>query len=694
MKFCKSLLQRIAAFFITSLIVFSLVFPFLPIVPVFADSETLIMDDTAIEEDLAGLDFSKYPKNPFGTPSIFSFQEYCYSDDVFNQEYYALYVYVYNPACKTFVGFTGASSVLMANEYATNEDGSFAPGDSGALVVAGYKSFALKLCSAMQGANENLFVKFRVMNVGEILSNVKKMETGGYVRRYDVAEIQLFEIGAENATGYPVTGGDVDRGGRTYFFNGYSKGFGAGAEIQSTLRSDWSDFGVVDLEVAHTSYKTGTSAAGKYHQNELQTVYFSVDNRLINEYGRLQKIAAQWYEYKMTPSIVASAEIYEKLLPYVGVSIDDFSAGGGHGGGGGSWASLSTRTTSTEINTDLPYTIYALNRIVGNLASPPVDYYYDYSWNAFLGLSSTGNTYSSHIENILRMLFEVPQGIGVNSYTISGETVLNAAKTYDDIADVVQTLPIKDGTVPADCFLSEVDEGRTFGYNKREFDADCVDDQWNLLSYADTHNGWQEFWDFGFGWHEGLDETLSGVAPIYTVSSSDMAQEDDEALSKALYINESDVAAFRDYYAQETAITSEYPQGKSVVLFRFAATDYYAAPLTIYTSDLKTLVSNENNVQAEVRQGTAFLDFEMISLTFDKDGTQTVLGVVSSPIDFIGDYTPAQNVGCSDADIKKIFAILVILLFAAVVIWIIKKISNASTAHKANAAYRATRKKK
>lgn len=681
MKFCKSLLQRIAAFFITSLIVFSLVFPFLPIVPVFADSETLIMDDTAIEEDLAGLDFSKYPKNPFGTPSIFSFQEYCYSDDVFNQEHYALYVYVYNPACKTFVGFTGASSVLMANEYATNEDGSFAPGDSGALVVAGYKSFALKLCSAMQGANENLFVKFRVMNVGEILSNVKKMEKGGYVRRYDVAEIQLFEIGAENAMGYPVTGGDVNRGGRTYFFNGYSKGFGAGAEIQSTLRSDWSDFGVVDLEVAHTSYKTGTSAAGKYHQNELQTVYFSVDNRLINEYGRLQKIAAQWYEYKMTPSIVASAEIYEKLLPYVGLSIskpeDGDHAVGGEGGG--SWEA------------EDPF-LFIFEDAAPALPYPKI--ITSYAWGISSGIHKLQNVAFEfeidYAEDVLKMLFCAPEGLDVNSYTITGESLIDAAKTFAGKDNSGSTLPIKDGTVPADCFLSEVDEGRTFGYNKREFDADCVDDQWNLLSYADTHNWWQEFWDFGFGWHEGLDETLSGVAPIYTVSSSDMAQEDDEALSKALYIDESDVAAFRDYYAQETAITSEYPQGKSVVLFRFAATDYFSAPLVMYDTAIDDYVVGDK----EVRQGTAFLDFEMISLTFDKDGTQTVLGVVSSPIDFIGDYTPAQNVGCSDADIKKIFAILVIVLFAAVVIWIIKKISNASTAHKANAAYRATRKKK
>ena len=55
-------------------------------------------DKTKVEDDLADVNFANYPKDENGTPQIFEVIEYCYSDNVFRQSNYGLYIYVYNPA--------------------------------------------------------------------------------------------------------------------------------------------------------------------------------------------------------------------------------------------------------------------------------------------------------------------------------------------------------------------------------------------------------------------------------------------------------------------------------------------------------------------------------------------------------------------------------------------------------------------
>ena len=511
-RYFKKWIGRIAAAFVSLLLVLSWSLPMTPKVSAFADA-ALALDSTTIESDLKDIDLSQYPKDAKGTPKVYTMMEYSYSDNPFGRENFALYLYVYNPSCTAYAQLTGANVVNMASAYQTNEDGSFSETDSGALRIAEYRNFNLKYCGATTGDFENLFVKFRIMGLSGVLENAVKMDDSGRARQYDVAGIQLYKKGADNATDYQIAeGGKIDEGGRTYFFSGYAKGLGEGAESESTLEAWYEDLGVAHLNVEHTSYKTGVSAAGKYHQNEIQTVYFALDNRFMQTYGRLQKIAAQGYESKLTPSIVAETEIYNKLKEYVGVDI------------------------GTEYDETLPYSIHQIYNHIGSLASGSVSYEYSYAYNTKMNLVDT----CTYVETMLRLLFEATGD--VNAHTVKGEDVLAAAKAYGQGSG--ETLPIKDGTVPADCFI-EADEGRTTGYNYREFDADVVSDQWNLLAYDDTHSDWDKFWDYGFGGDKvNTDETLKGVLPIYEVKAADM-EKGDEELSSSLLIGQSDVSACR-----------------------------------------------------------------------------------------------------------------------------------------------------
>lgn len=663
----KKSIHKIAAAIMSALLVLIFLFPSMSATAprAWADSDQLTMDETAVEEDIKGIDYLLYPKIPGAEPKLYSFQEYAFSDDPFKQGNYALYIYVYNPSCTEYVQFNGASALNMASDYAREEDGTFALTSAGELTPTAYKNFSLKYCGATDGEKENLFVKFRLMNVGEILENVKAMDAQELERRYDVVGMQLFEQGADNATDYQITkGGRIDSGGRTYYFSGYAKGLSEFTEGQSSLTCRYEDLGTVDLDVYHTSYKTGVSSLGRGHQNELHTVYFSVDNRFLEAYGRLQKIAAQWYEYKLTPSIVASAEIYEKLLPYVGVDI-------------GVNAGDSARS-------DLPYKIrHEADLDVEDTITGVVPLY-DYTWNK----STVEGTavWSTYVETVIKLLFRTPKGENVNDYTVKGADVLEAAKTYAGVTNG-ETLPIKDGTVPADCFLGTVEDGRTRGYNFREFDADNVDDQWDLLSYNETHNGWDKFFDYFFSAPDNLDETILDIAPIYQVTDADVAIENDSELAATLLIDKGDAKKLRAFYKLETA------QNKSVFLFRFAATDYYADVLTVTDTETGKFVSdqfNDANINAELRQGTAFLDFEVISLTFNDNGALTVIGVCRSPIDFVGNYSPAvTGSGCKEA--RKLLAILPFVLIGGVVIYIIDTVNQR---HKLNTVYRSTKKKK
>lgn len=635
----------------------------------FADSTELTFDSSPVMEDLGDLDLSGFDPSLIAEPRLLSFMEYSFSDNVFQRDNYALYAYVFNPLGKRFVTFTGANVVNMASEYATSEDGSFAQKPNGAYTPTKYQNFSLKYCNASENG---WFVKFRVMGLEGVLANVAKMQTQSGERQYDLVGIQLHEVGQQNAVDYAIADVQgITRGGRTFIYTGFAKGYGTGAESKATLACRYEDLGVADLEVFHTSYKTGVSSAGKGHQNELHSVYFAVDNRFIEAYGRLQKIAAQWWEYKVVPSIVATSEIYNKLLPYVGVDIGE----------------------SKEVNKALPYSMFHVANFY--TSEGYLETTYDYSYNVNLNRIQENTFIYDYITNyqdtMLELLFEVPTDYEVNEWTVKGEEVLEAALAFESEDASGETLPVKDGNVAADCFTGEVDAGRTRGYNFREFDADNVDDQWDLLSYDDTHNDWDTFLDYGWWWNhpDNLDETLKDVAPIRTVAEKDLANVNNEAVAKALLIDKNDVAAFRAFHQTQTAL------GKTVVLFRFAATDYYAVPLTVKDIAANKNVSHEDDINAELRQGTAFLDFEIISLTFNKDGELTVIGAVCSPIDAMGDLSPAiVDGGCADFDPRKLFAIMIIVLVVVAVVGLIDKIGQANQRRKVNAIYKSTKKKK
>ena len=120
----------------------------------------------------------------------------------------------------------------------------------------------------------------------------------------------------------------------------------------------------------------------------------------------------------------------------------------------------------------------------------------------------------------------------------------------------------------------------------------------------------------------------------------------DKEVSERLLINPHDISALRDYYNEAITVdTSTADEEKIVVLFRFATSDYYSAAVDIIELGKGFLWSDKHTTgQAYRAWESVFLDFDIIQLSFQKDGAYTVIPAVSDPIDIVNAITPPVHI--------------------------------------------------
>ena len=317
----KKLITALTAVFLAVFSVFST--PLSAVVG-FADEETQTkttvknFDTTDIMEDLSDINSFNYPVNEYGVPEIIRFQEWCYSAKEFYNQYYGVYVYIYNPTCNPLREDYNFQKVNMATAY--DEAGE----------PTAYENIRLKYCSKTE---DYRFYKFRIADSEErkeMLERVKAYaEKHSGTRRYDMASLQLTH---ENDDTYNTTTKDYNWA-KTYYFTGYSKACGADGNAESTLKCNVEGLKTLKLKVNHTNWR-GNDTDGELKDNignnpsisceQVNTAYFSVPNEYFESYGGLQKIKAEWYEYVTKPIFVTSdTEAYTALKDYVGVNIGE-----------------------------------------------------------------------------------------------------------------------------------------------------------------------------------------------------------------------------------------------------------------------------------------------------------------------------------------------------------------------------------
>ena len=592
-------------------------------VPVGYAQEVGNLDQTDVMDDLftdGTYNILDYPYNRFGSLRLVNFAEYCYSYRDNTKDKYGLYIYVYNPQQLDIVANSGQNKIQIATAFDANHN------------AIKYEKFPLECVSVSQGDYYQLFYKFKVVGAEKLLDVLNSNK-----RRYFISGIELLESGNTNATEYGIGG--------AYVFSGYAKGYGPDVNAESTLACDVEEFETINLKVHHTNYRTGMSNLGNNHYNEVNTVYFSVPNRYFEEYGNLQKIAAEWWEYKTKMAVVtANEEFYNKILPYVGTQIGD--------GVTAPFSVYSGANSTVSMNGYITCRYqWSFNKYIGTTTSvlgPTGSYSTDYDAKIipYAFYSSTVN-----LDTVFDFLCKKVTAGSVESNVVQ-DWIYNYS---NDLGHGY--IDCNGRQISKDLFEEYVDEGRTMGYNNVEID---LGDTFDLDSYDSNHTWWDKLWDFGLSWPK-TDEEYKDIVPIKVLESGDLAGYKNDIASNLL-VNKEHVDALQRFY------NAEVLKGNKVVLFRFAKTDYYSAP-AVYTGYTGSIDQSD----AYVASQTVFLDFDILSLTFHKDGVYKVIPAVSDPIDIFNGFTPpdtGKDIGKSILSILLLIVLLVLLIICLP--WILK----------------------
>ena len=564
---------------------------------------------------------------------IVNFVEYCYSFKINMQSNYGLYLYFYNPGNIDIDTDSISNKVQLAVEYNSAKE----PID--------YEKFSLKYCSVSIGDYANLFYKFKILDPDKKI--ISRVESNA--RRYDVSGFELMTEGASNAKEYTIGG--------SYIFSGYAAGYGPDPTADDTLNCVVEDLETIELDVRNTMYRTETSIKGAGYQNQLDSVYFAVPKDFFERYGKLQRIKAEWYEFKTKDIIVTNHNsMYQAMNSYTGYRI----------------------TSPNLFNTSILYGYLSGGSQVGDM------WKYDWTYNGYWdsGYQDPTSYASFYKADSFYYLFYTSNDI--NEYNpradiveiggIASNELYQYILNYDETF-VSGTLPIKSGQISADLFASDIDSYRKvdnefgkiqYGYSYYDFDVDK--DLFNLLSYQD---GDPSFWDNLKNY--GIWDTIFGripdeigrpnISPIKIINSEDLLGSD-SVVSERLLINYHDVTRFKTYYNSNES-------DNEIVLFRFAATDYFSKDVIIKDN------SSGNHILDKAYRAweSVFLDFDIIQLTFNKDGVYKVIPAVSDPIDIVGPITPPSVLpgGCSDASnlLALILGVILLILLAPFLPYII-----------------------
>ena len=595
-------------------------------IAVFADSSDESVqskyENTNVLNNLKGstiggkeFDLEDYPHNSKGKPQVISFVEFCYSYYTEKQADYGLYIYVYNPQDVAFDMVTERNKIQLT--YGSK---------------ASYSQYTLEFINySTEAGYEGRFWKFKVILLDSQRAAILK-EVDDNSRVYKVSSI---ELSVKNVvTDYPCV--------QTYTYKGYALGYGSELAQSDKLSCKVDGFNkYLSLDVRSTYYRPDGSNGSENKQDTLHSVYFSVPNAIIDEYGEMTAVHATWLNAFTAPIIVTgNKEFYNGLLELVGK--------------------------------ESPETDYGLH-------SPTKGNY----WGGFfIGGCQYGFNYSATNElSKLNYVFYAENG-DADKYTLPAELLIGDSKSNKK--GWFETYTAKFGGLKVNNRYS----AELFDNVDSKFtDVTITDkDTFKLTSITSSQNLWQKMWG-----------TSTNYTNIYNMSAIQKVTMDDidNALSSSafcddFFIAETDYNDFRDY------VKAAKNKKETVYLFRYYQSEYFAVEL--HEGEYKTGLHmeqvgdmnmptygryfTETDTNAYLCQMWVQLDFDIIDLTFTKNGVETVIPVIMSPMDIAADGTSPLITTKDGISWWKIilgiiaFFVIVILLlkFAPAVVYVIGKV--------------------
>ena len=261
---------------------------------VLADLRSMTFDGEAFKVD----DFPKNTKDD--SVELLAINEVAFSASG-NHKDYALYVYLYNPSGQEFVFDNSLNSIMLGVTWDNRG------------VAQDYENFELELVDVCDAAGlENVYIKYRVKD--KLLSDGRLLvERLGADRIYAVSEVELLPVGSKTTQTFYV--------GNRYIFSGYDAGYGnVNTESNKTIVADLMH--TQKLEVHHMYYRTESSslssAAEPNHRNQMNAVYFAIDNKTLEKYDELYSVKAEWNEVELDNVVVTDdISFYNLMQPYL-----------------------------------------------------------------------------------------------------------------------------------------------------------------------------------------------------------------------------------------------------------------------------------------------------------------------------------------------------------------------------------------
>lgn len=576
-----------------------------------ADTDTPVdFSKTSVTDDLKSL--TEINDFKFLESGVCYFVEYGYSPIVeLRNKYFGLYVYFYNPLKLNINTSSIQNEVTLS--YTCNEQGQF----------DNYDSYRLIFCNK---SDDNKFYKFKI----DLAYNDNFINSKGE-RKYACGEIELVKNGDLTATTYKFGG--------VYTFTGTAKGFGVDENAESSLTQTKADLQTLELEVQSTYYRPkATNENG--NQSQVTSVYFAVPNDILTKYGTLQRIKAEWFEYKTKPIMVANNSqethqgmtCYDFLYPLINKDV----------------STLNFAETFPNLTNIQGISLYGQIGS-GDGSDEPLIFPYLFG--------------TSNIEEYDPLAKTVEEIGGISGNELYQYILQNKSNLTGE------SLDIKNGQILKAYFEDDIDETRKRndefgviqqGYSFYDFDASA--NLGEITKYNPHDNNWGEnianygFW--GSLYWNLPDSTKANVEPI-TVLKSDvfktgLSDSEKNELVDDFFINPlhfdkivSDV--------QKNAMDS-----KTTFKFNFAVSEYSCEIMNLVTyNNFYTTYEN----MAYVAQESVFFDFDIIQLTFKGENKNlTVIPVVANPIDIVPDITPPVIINDDEDWWKKPLAIILFIL--------------------------------
>ncbi|MGN0805000.1 MAG: hypothetical protein ACI4MS_06425 [Candidatus Coproplasma sp.] len=606
-----------------------------------ATSTNISFDTSDIMDDLKtctidGKKFSPadYPYDSTGIikhPEIFTVVEYCYSFSSSNRNNYGLYVYFYNPSALNISTTSKSNKISLGVKYVND--------DLGNVKVEEYEKFDLLFCSKSEGDLKDLYYKFKIIDHESsdgktIVDRVNSLE-----RRYDISEIELLTVGDINATAYGVGG--------TFTFTGYAKGYGWDTEAESTLTCSRVDLETITLDVYPTYFRPEGTYNDGYTQDTLHSVYFSVPNEILDNYGDMTAVHATWLNAQTAPIFVTgNSTVFNALFPFLATYVSGGTAGD-------YYSPLEYALVATKAVDNVKLEVMAAN-------------YGYYAYNCYLNGTIESN-FTPTYDNFLQYLNYIflADNKDADNYVLSAEKLLG--DKINGVKGWLQTFTEEYGDISqydweTDTYISGMVNDK---YSRVLFDS--VDSEFTDVKiqstdeYHLTDNTISDtLWTRLFGGSLKAENSYD-ISAIQKVVSNDISlYSTKSAFCNKFYIAESDYDNFTDY------VINAESQNKTVYLFRYYQSEYVSHEVSEFKRTTKWSASTFSNLgsyegldtNAYFCQGWLQLDFDIIDLTFTKEGKETVITVAMSPLDLGADFTPPVDTTSDGFDWKKLLAII------------------------------------